>query len=256
MATVRIVLGIICLVVFGWLVEPNGYFLVNSLRVKKGLGIKDGSNPPSLRLNNQALNSSYAPRYSHDAKALPFGDGLGGDIILPIARSQIGVREASGKNDGKMVEAYLRYTGNKKGEPWCASFVSWVFGQAGFTQPKTAWSPSLFPLARQTLNPLPADVFGIYFPALKRIAHCGLMEKRQGNYIVTIEGNWLIFLFCLDPFCRRAIGCNKHSSLIAIYLYGKVSKRGSVGLAKGIINIADARFVSSLLYGVGVDKKI
>lgn len=109
--------------------------------------------------------------------------------ILAIAQSQIGVREALGKNDGVAVENYLRYTSNKKGSPWCASFVSWVFGQAGYAQPKTAWSPALFPLARQTLNPLPADVFGIYFSSLKRIAHCGLIEKRQGSYVISIEAN-------------------------------------------------------------------
>ncbi|TKC03482.1 C40 family peptidase [Pedobacter cryotolerans] len=101
----------------------------------------------------------------------------------------MGVREATGKNDGTAVEAYLGYTGHKKGEPWCASFVSWVYGKAGYVQPRTAWSPALFPLARQAIHPLPADVFGIYFPKLKRIAHCGLVEKQQGNWITTIEGN-------------------------------------------------------------------
>ncbi|TCC94602.1 peptidoglycan-binding protein [Pedobacter frigiditerrae] len=109
--------------------------------------------------------------------------------ILAIAQSQLGVHEATGNNDGIQVEKYLRYTGNKKGEPWCASFVSWVYGQAGYVQPKTAWSPGLFPLARQTLKPQPADVFGIYFAALGRIAHCGLVEKKQGNWLYTIEGN-------------------------------------------------------------------
>ncbi|RYD96426.1 MAG: peptidoglycan-binding protein [Sphingobacteriales bacterium] len=109
--------------------------------------------------------------------------------ILRIAHSQLGVREATGKNDGKEVETYLSYTGNKKGEPWCASFVSWVYGKAGFVQPRTAWSPSLFPLSRHTLNPKSADIFGIYFANLNRIAHCGLIANINGNWINTIEGN-------------------------------------------------------------------
>ncbi|RYG19041.1 MAG: CHAP domain-containing protein [Chitinophagaceae bacterium] len=109
--------------------------------------------------------------------------------ILSIAKSQIGIREATGNNDGLAVEKYLHYTGNNKGEPWCASFVSWVFGQAGYKQPQTAWSPALFPSIRQVPRAAPAMVFGIYFPKLKRIGHVGLVEKVSSNWIYTIEGN-------------------------------------------------------------------
>lgn len=109
--------------------------------------------------------------------------------LLSIARSQVGIREATGKNDGKEVVAYLNYTGNRKGEPWCASFVSWVFGQAGFGSPRTAWSPDLFPKANRVPAPAPAMVFGIYFTHLKRIAHCGIVEKEHHNWLTTIEGN-------------------------------------------------------------------
>ena len=70
-------------------------------------------------------------------------------------------------------------TGNKKDETWCASFVSWVFGQAGFVAPRTAWSPSLFPKAKLTKAGVPAMVFGIYFADKGRIAHVGLVETLQ-----------------------------------------------------------------------------
>ena len=109
--------------------------------------------------------------------------------LLHIAKSQIGVREATGNNDGYQVEQYLAYTGNKKGEAWCAAFVSWVFGKAGYTAPRTAWSPSLFPKARQVKMVAPATVFGIYFPDKKRIAHAGLVENIKHDWVTTIEGN-------------------------------------------------------------------
>ncbi len=109
--------------------------------------------------------------------------------LLKIAKSQIGIRETTGNNDGPQVEKYLSYTGNHKGEPWCASFVSWVFGQAGLPRPRTAWSPSLFPKERRMARAVPAAVFGIYFPDKGRIAHAGLVEKQQGNWLYTIEGN-------------------------------------------------------------------
>lgn len=109
--------------------------------------------------------------------------------ILQLAASQCQVRELTGHNDGPMVESYLHYTGNKKGDPWCASFVSWVYGQAGLPAPKTAWSPSLFTGNHQVTAPLTADIFGIYFPGIKRIGHCGLVRKCTGSWIYTIEGN-------------------------------------------------------------------
>jgi len=111
------------------------------------------------------------------------------DKVLAIARSQIGVREATGHNDGMKVESYLAYTGNKKGEPWCAAFVSWVFGQAGLKQPRTAWSLALFPKAHLVKTANPATIFGIYFADKGRIAHVGLVERQKGNWIYTIEGN-------------------------------------------------------------------
>ena len=72
---------------------------------------------------------------------------------------------------------------------WCASFVSWVFGQAGYPQPRTAWSPSLFPAERLTQDPMPGTVMGIYFSQLKRIGHCGIVVAVKGDLLVCVEGN-------------------------------------------------------------------
>ncbi len=152
MATIRVILGIICLVFTLGNRLPGGDFLRDKIETE-------------VKVEYTRLS------------------------ILTIARTQIGVREETGKNDGLAVEAYLKYTGNKKGEPWCASFVSWVYAKAGLAMPRSAWSPALFPKIRQTLNPLPAGVFGIYFEKHQRIAHCGLVENTKGSWIYTIEGN-------------------------------------------------------------------
>ncbi|RZK80550.1 MAG: CHAP domain-containing protein [Pedobacter sp.] len=111
------------------------------------------------------------------------------DGVLAIAKSQLHVREKTGKNDGVEVEAYLTYVGFKRGNPWCAAYVSWVFFKAGYPLPRTAWSPALFPAAKVVKEPKPGWVFGIYFPDLKRIGHCGLVEKLQGDFVMTLEGN-------------------------------------------------------------------
>ncbi|MBU3720560.1 MAG: CHAP domain-containing protein [Burkholderiaceae bacterium] len=49
---------------------------------------------------------------------------------LRIAIDQNGVREATGKNDGKMVESYLRSVGLGKGNPYCQAGQYWAFARA------------------------------------------------------------------------------------------------------------------------------
>jgi hypothetical protein len=113
---------------------------------------------------------------------------VGGDL-LSIAGKEVGVREKTGHNDGAQVEAYLDYVHLKKGNPWCAAFISWVFWKAGYPEPRSGWSPDLFPRSRRIILPVPGSVLGIYFPELKRIAHVGLVVRSQHDWISSIEGN-------------------------------------------------------------------
>jgi hypothetical protein len=203
------------------------------------------------------------------------------DIITKVKQvydSQIGVKEF-GWNSGPDVEQYLSYVNLPKGNPWCAAFVCWVFGKAGVANPRTGWTPSLFPASnviwnresrtrsqepgrppsvlesdrgyptrqttgnnwlraergklkvestveeqrawsrepgtrsqepgrppsaletnrdypprqttgnRQQITPSTGDVFGIYFPEKKRIAHVGFIDSWDGSWLITVEGN-------------------------------------------------------------------
>ena len=47
-----------------------------------------------------------------------------------IAKSQIGVKEATGHNDGKQVELYLASVNLTKGNPYCAAGQYWCFKEA------------------------------------------------------------------------------------------------------------------------------
>jgi len=110
---------------------------------------------------------------------------------------QIGVRELTGNNDGKQVEVYLKYVGLQKGNPWCAAFVCWVLGQNNVPNPKNGYCPTLFSkqndvwkrTSKTNSNPLPGDVFGIYFAEKKRIAHVGFVDAWTNKTVNTVEGN-------------------------------------------------------------------
>lgn len=138
--------------------------------------------------------------------------------VKKIYDTQIGVRE-TGNNSGEAVEKYLAYTGLGKGNPWCAAFVCWVYGQAGVANPHTAWSPDLFPQSKVIWNrgkspvrnarlfsdqtsgtsgstpptPTRADIFAIYFPEKGRIAHTGFIDTWDGTWLTTVEGNTNVF---------------------------------------------------------------
>lgn len=131
--------------------------------------------------------------------------------VKKVYDSQIGIRE-QGINSGPQVEDYLRYVNLKQGQPWCAAFICWVFGQAGIKNPRSGWSPDLFPLSKviwskaytysskqtkagrqpdnnEMISPRTGDIFGIFFPEKNRIAHAGFVDQWDGTWLITVEGN-------------------------------------------------------------------
>jgi hypothetical protein len=129
--------------------------------------------------------------------------GLQGNIahrrcIAETYTSQIGIHEATGKNDGSVVESYQKAAGIHKGDAWCAAFVTWCFEQCGIATAVTwpAWSPSWFTkniVWKQAKGSTPqqADVFGIWFQRKKRIAHVGFIDNwnQSDKCVMTVEGN-------------------------------------------------------------------
>ena len=114
------------------------------------------------------------------------------EIVLPVsfgtkviraAAGEVGVMEhPAGSNDGPRVSEYQAVTGAFR-QPWCASFVSWCYRQAGYHGPLPAspgWVPSWSSAAR---HHVPAA-----FQAVNKLT------LRKGDY-VTLWGNRHIELF-------------------------------------------------------------
>lgn len=121
------------------------------------------------------------------------------ECVQAVYTSQIGVTEELGANDGIAVRGYLKVVNMNQPVAWCAAFVSWAHLQCNIKNPLSAWSPAMFP-AKNTIytrgktgnqEPRTADVFGLYFPKLKRIAHVGFIDSwpKDSNYVITVEGN-------------------------------------------------------------------
>lgn len=116
--------------------------------------------------------------------------------IAAAAADYVGVREATGKNDGPVVAYFLSNTDLGEGFAWCGSFAYTAYIEAGIRPPGKAsayaWSPTWFSTASRIVavdQCAPGDVMGIYFPSLGRIAHVGIVERRNGDVLTTIEGN-------------------------------------------------------------------
>lgn len=117
--------------------------------------------------------------------------------IRSIYTAELGVREATGKNDGVRVEMYLKHAGVPKGSAWCAAFVKWCLDKAGIKNTITAWSPTAhnknnIVYYKQVFKKSPTygDVFTVYFISMKRIGHTGFFDgDAGGGMFYTVEGN-------------------------------------------------------------------
>jgi CHAP domain/Putative peptidoglycan binding domain len=124
---------------------------------------------------------------------------------LKIAQSQIGVMEdPPGSNRGKKVEAYQASVGIGAGTYWCAAFVYWCFQKACENSNKrnpvlrtghcmTHWNrtPGKKITGIDAVNKpsliKPGHIFIINTGGAH--GHTGLVEKVEGGFIYTIEGN-------------------------------------------------------------------
>lgn len=109
---------------------------------------------------------------------------------IDVAASYLGETEDKGPNRSTNIDRWNKAVGVPVGSFWCASFVSNAYREADYNAPFTAWSPGFF---ERNLIPFKDiqrnDSVGYYFKSKGRIAHIGLVEKKQGNFTVTIEGN-------------------------------------------------------------------
>lgn len=121
-----------------------------------------------------------------------------GLTVQDVYTRNIGVREIpKGSNWGPSIKVYLNSVNVKTPAAWCAAFVHYCLSKAGIPNTITAWSPTahnpknlVYFQNKLLKGPEPGDVFCLWFPKLKRIAHTGFFDRQQNNSIfVSVEGN-------------------------------------------------------------------
>jgi len=118
---------------------------------------------------------------------------------LDTAKSYIGVKELTGKNDGQAVEKFLKSVGRKKGDHWCAAYVSYCL-----IVNKVKYPVKMSGLARafktkSSINAIdvltgrysiPAGTIIVWERGNTITGHTGFVIKQTGkNKFVTVEGN-------------------------------------------------------------------
>lgn len=123
--------------------------------------------------------------------------GVSQSCVVDTYTSQIGVREATGHNDGKQVEVYLKSVKLGKGFPWCAAFVRWCFDQCGIKTTINAMALSthrpghiIYFKGNRIRTPQAGDVGTLYYAKLGRIGHTFFFDREINTKIFkSVEGN-------------------------------------------------------------------
>lgn len=129
-----------------------------------------------------------------------------GEAAVEVAKTKLGEKEATGKNDGPFVRMLQRWVAAGDswldGQPWCACFASWCVYQAASKMgskpkmPKSASSTSLYAWFKKNGKlsaPAPGCIGllkGTGGSSGKTHHHTFLVEAIEGEYVHGIDGNY------------------------------------------------------------------
>lgn len=149
---------------------------------------------------NGTTTSTGGSRRINTVIPIDGGDNVTADMILNIARGELGVKEEpAGSNTVKYNTAYYGREVSGSTYAWCAAFVWWVFRQAGasflyYGGGKTAYCPTLLSYHKGLGegvhgNYRPGDIIFFNFSGGSGASHVGICERWDGTTITTIDGN-------------------------------------------------------------------
>ena len=113
--------------------------------------------------------------------------------VLTWAASQVGVAEDP---PGSNKQPFAKLAGHSNGQAWCATFLvaTWKVGGIDLIpDTNTAYTPSMHDAfknaGRLRKHPRPGDVGFLFVEDVNRIGHAFFVNRVDGDYVKTIEGN-------------------------------------------------------------------
>ncbi|HNX11620.1 MAG TPA: hypothetical protein PKH68_01400 [Paludibacteraceae bacterium] len=120
------------------------------------------------------------------------------DKLVAIADSYMGIREATGRNDGPKVRKILRNVGLPEGNAWCAALQAQVHDDCNLPNPHSAYCPDwfksnvVFEKDEMSIDKFQAkrgQVFGLWIEYKHRVGHMGMITGESRFSYYTDEGN-------------------------------------------------------------------
>ena len=122
---------------------------------------------------------------------------MDGTSWMDVARAEVGQAEVGGREANPRIVAYHATTGlgaTSDEVPWCASFVNWVFAQAGIRGTNSATAASWIEWG-QACEPMEGAVLVIRNAAAARTSltasgnHVGFLVEQTDSHYVLLGGN-------------------------------------------------------------------
>ena len=163
-----------------------------------------------------------------------------------LAVSQIGVKEATGNNDGQQVEKYQYNSKGLKGAPWCSSFFNWCYNPRhikgknvlGMNDADVPSSQAVLRKAKEEGCFVQASSISTYVPHVgdgivwrsdkdHAKGHIGIVvEVRKDGSFVTVQGN-----------NHDAVERVEYKSVQDAYFIGRTSSGGYAQTLQGFIDM-------------------
>ena len=144
-------------------------------------------------------NGEYESGEGYESGSSPYATGVGAERMISVALGELGNHEGNRSH-----HKYEAYNGLDDSQPWCAAFVSWVAGAAGYLKegifPKFVGCGRGLSLFKNNTNaevhyastgytPRAGDIIFFTWKADGSANHVGIVLSADSNYVYTVEGN-------------------------------------------------------------------
>ena len=158
--------------------------------------------------------------------------------LVETAETYVGIREETGRNDGKDVVRILRNINLHKGDPWCAATMAIIHDENNVPNPRSGYCPDWFRSNVVFKKNTPvfdefrakqAQVFGLYIESKRRVGHVGMIVGESKFSYTTIEGNTNDAGSDEGEGCYRKIRNKRSIFVVSDYAMSKEEKRKYLG---------------------------